>query len=243
MRARSPLPKRPASVRVGSDGAISFTHPLFAWAVSASASTRRRRTAHAQAAELTADPEERARQLALAASGPLPELVAELEEVAAAARSRGAPASAADLLAHARRLLPPDDLDGWARNCAQEIPLLLEAGDWDQAWELGQEAIELLPPGPTRAAILLEVAEHRPGAAALCQQALDEANSDPVLSMRAESRSVSRGSTASTPPHLPTWIARSGAHANSASPRSWRAPCPSGVGSDSSSAGRSPRRL
>ena len=173
-------------VRVGSDGAISFTHPLFAWAVSASASTRRRRTAHAQAAELTADPEERARQLALAASGPLPELVAELEEVAAAARSRGAPASAADLLAHARRLLPPDDLDGWARNCVQEIPLLLEAGDWDQAWELGQEAIELLPPGPTRAAILLEVAEHRPGAAALCQQALDEANGDPVLSMRAE---------------------------------------------------------
>ena len=173
-------------VRIGRDDTIMFNHPLFAWAVAGSASASQRRAVHARLVSLVENPEERIRHRALAAAGPSEELASELEQPAQAAHARGAPASAANLLSHALRLTPDTNLDAWARRCAVKIPVLLEAGDWERAWTLGQEAIAKLPPGPGRAAVLLEAANRRPGAAWLILQALDEAGGDPMLALRAE---------------------------------------------------------
>ena len=175
-----------AVVQVGRDETIVFRHPLYAWAVSGSASASEHRTAHAALARLVENPEERVRHLALGAADESEELAVQLEEAATAARARGAPASAGELLSHALRLTPRANLDDWGRRCVARIPVLLEAGDWDAAWALGQEAIERLPAGPARAAVLVEASMRHPGAAALCLQALEEAAGDPVLSIRAQ---------------------------------------------------------
>jgi DNA-binding NarL/FixJ family response regulator len=171
-------------IAIDPEGAITFKHPLFAWAVAATASSKERKAAHLRVAERTVYPEERVRQLALAADGPNPELADDLEELAAVVRKRGAPGSSAELLSLSRRLTPPELHDLWASRAAREIALLYEAGDWEEAWALGEEALERLPPGPERAAVLIEAVSHRPGTAERCRQALIEANGDTALTIR-----------------------------------------------------------
>jgi hypothetical protein len=78
---------RPAAGR----RAARFTHPLLGSTVHAMATPRARRTVHRRLAELVADPEERARHLALAAGGPDPEVARALEEAGRHARRGGAP--------------------------------------------------------------------------------------------------------------------------------------------------------
>jgi DNA-binding CsgD family transcriptional regulator len=175
-----------AIITIDHEGAIAFRHPLFAWAVASIASSEQLKLAHLRVAERTRYPEERLRQLALATDGPNPELAGDLEEMAAIVRERGAPGSSAELLALARRLTPTEMVEEWASRCAQEIALLYEAGDWEQAWAVGQEALGRLPSGPARAAVLLEAATHRLGAAELCRLALEEADGDPVLMIRGQ---------------------------------------------------------
>ena len=78
-------------VRAGADNTITFAHPLFAWAVLASASTAQRRAAHARAALEARSREEEVRHLALAASVPSRELAADLEQLSGdGARPRSA---------------------------------------------------------------------------------------------------------------------------------------------------------
>jgi DNA-binding NarL/FixJ family response regulator len=173
-----------AIIAVDQEGAIAFRHPLFAWAVGAIASRAELKVAHVRVAERTVYPEERLRHLALAADAPNPELARDLEEMAGVLRERGAPGSSAEFLALSRRLTPAEMVDQWASRCAGEIALLYEAGDWVEAWALGQEALERLPPGPARAAVLLEAAARRPASADLCHQALEEADGDLVLTIR-----------------------------------------------------------
>lgn len=180
------LAEEASIIDIGAEDVVHFTHPLFAWAVERSASVQERRAAHAALARRVTSSEERVRHLALAAPGPDLGLAAALEQEAEAARSRGAPSSAATLLAEARRLTPQTDTDAWARLLATEIPLLLEAGDWERAWSLGQEALEQLPPGRARAAVLIEACQHRPGAEELCLQARAEAGDDAELCTKAE---------------------------------------------------------
>src|SRR4029453_19128684 len=67
-------PGRPAGGRLG------FTHPLLGSTVYAEATTHARRSVHRRLAELVDDPEERARHLALAASGPHIRVARALEE-------------------------------------------------------------------------------------------------------------------------------------------------------------------
>ena len=69
----------------------------YASAVYSSASLERRRAAHRALAEVVADPEERARHLALASDGPDERVAREVEEAARHARMRGAPDNAAEL--------------------------------------------------------------------------------------------------------------------------------------------------
>jgi DNA-binding CsgD family transcriptional regulator len=94
-------------VEVAADGRIAFSHPLYASAVYSSAPVARRRAAHRALAVMVADPEERARHLALAAAGPDEDVAAVVEQAAVGARARGAPDAAAELSELALKLTPP----------------------------------------------------------------------------------------------------------------------------------------
>ena len=83
---------------------LRFTHPLLAAGVYAEADQPARRAMHQRLAECVTDVEQRARHLALAATGPDASTLQSLDVAAAAARVRGAPAAAAELLETAIRL-------------------------------------------------------------------------------------------------------------------------------------------
>ena len=93
-------------VRVLSTGEVVFTHPLLASSVYGRATSARRRDAHARLARTIADPEERARHLALSSSRPDPEVADALDTAAIHASKRGAPWTAAELEELALRLTP-----------------------------------------------------------------------------------------------------------------------------------------
>src|SRR6185312_4544766 len=106
-------------VVVDATGRVEFTHPLLAAAAYESVPAARRRELHRRAAEVVAEPEERARQLALASVGPDPDVAAQLDEGAASAAARGAFEAAADLAELAGRLTPGDEL---ARRLLADVP-------------------------------------------------------------------------------------------------------------------------
>ena len=175
-------------VRVEVDGRIEFVHPLFASAVYSAAPAARLREAHRAVADLARDPEERARHLALAASGPDAGVVQELQAAARHARMRGSPDSAAELTGLALRLLPAN------ASARPELQLELAeqlhlASDFPAARALLEELRTTLQPGDLRARALLTLVEidyWRSGesaATALAEEALADAR-DPVLKAR-----------------------------------------------------------
>ena len=87
---------------------IRFTHPLFAPACYSAMPLHRRRRLHRRLAELDVDLEERARHLAIAATGPDEEVALALDAAAAHARARGAALAAAELAELAVALTPAD---------------------------------------------------------------------------------------------------------------------------------------
>src|SRR4029077_20265526 len=109
---------------VSGDGVVRFSHPLVASAVYESAPAARRQRVHRALAERVFDPEERARHLALAATGPNEETARALDRAAELVGGRGAVAIAAELMGLAVRLTPPGDLDAVARR-KQELAELL----------------------------------------------------------------------------------------------------------------------
>jgi DNA-binding CsgD family transcriptional regulator len=132
-------------VTVDATGRISFAHPLFASAAYESVPAARRRELHRRAAELVSEPEERARQLALAAPGPDPAVAEQLDAGAAAAAARGASDAAADLAGLASRLTLPDDADARARRLLAAARFGLDAGDLDRAESQTQEVLAGAP--------------------------------------------------------------------------------------------------
>jgi DNA-binding CsgD family transcriptional regulator len=126
------------------DGAdrVVFVHPLYASTVYAAAATGRRRALHRRLAGLVTDREERARHLAVAAAEPDEDVARALEDAAAAARSRGAWASAADLLEHARSLTPTDRGDDAARRALAAAEHHVRAGDRTHARALAESVLE-----------------------------------------------------------------------------------------------------
>jgi DNA-binding CsgD family transcriptional regulator len=136
---------------------IAFTHPLLASVAYAEAPASAGRALHARLAEIVDDPDERARHLALAATGPDPHVAAALDDAARRARARGAPQSAAELWERARRLTSTDDPDGWTRSI-EAAECHFEAGDTDRARVLLEDVIARLPPGPDRAVALPRLA-------------------------------------------------------------------------------------
>ncbi|BBY82310.1 AAA family ATPase [Mycolicibacterium pulveris] len=125
---------------------IRFTHPLLAAGVYSDASPERRRAMHRRLADIVAEPELRARHLALAATTGDAETLRALDDAAASAHARGAPAAAAELLNHAITL---------GGDTPQRRILLathtFDAGDPAQARKLLEQAIVDLEPGPLRA--------------------------------------------------------------------------------------------
>jgi DNA-binding CsgD family transcriptional regulator len=137
---------------------IVFAHPLLASAVSSAVSPERGRELHRRLAEVVQDPERRARHLALAADGPNRRTAATLDEAAVAASARGATAAAAELVEHARRLTPSEDIDESVRRAIVAAAHHFEAGDAVRARALLEGALASAPSGDRRAEALAGLA-------------------------------------------------------------------------------------
>jgi DNA-binding CsgD family transcriptional regulator len=144
-RVVDPAPLGPAEevgiVRIDERGRITFSHPLFAAAIYASASAAQRRDANREAARRVSDVEQRARHLADAADGPDAPVAAELEAAAERARSRGAPEAAAELVELALRLTPPADTEARIDRLLHAASLHMGAGGQRRAGELLAELL------------------------------------------------------------------------------------------------------
>jgi DNA-binding CsgD family transcriptional regulator len=141
------------------DDRIRFTHPLLAAAVSSTMGPGRRRRLHARLAELELDPEERARHLALATTGPDGAVADVLEEAAQHAVLRGAPASGAQLAELAAQRTPHDNREGRWRRTIEAGLRHATSGDFARARALLAPLLEELPPGPLRGKVLLNLAD------------------------------------------------------------------------------------
>jgi DNA-binding CsgD family transcriptional regulator len=141
------------------DDRVRFTHPLLAAAVSSTMGPGRRRRLHARLAELELDPEERARHLALATTGPDGAVAEALEAAAQHAVLRGAPASAAELAELAAQRTPPDDQERRWRRTIEAGLRHATAGDFARARALLEPLLGELPPGPLRGEVLLNLAD------------------------------------------------------------------------------------
>jgi DNA-binding CsgD family transcriptional regulator len=177
-------------VDVADDGRIAFSHPLYASAVYTSAPLARRREAHRALAEAVRDPEERARHLALAASGPDDAVAAVVAEAALRARARGAADTAAELAELALQLTPRGSIALQERTL--ELATCLElAGDLERAAALLEDLSSAATEPDLRARALLRLSDlvyRRAGeseASAVARRALAAAR-DPVLRARCQ---------------------------------------------------------
>jgi DNA-binding CsgD family transcriptional regulator len=164
---------------------VRFTHPLLATGVYASGTPAGRRAMHRRLAEVVSDLEERARHLALAAVRADNETISTLDRAAVRARSRGAPAAAAELV---------DLAVGLGADTPERRILSaqhhFDAGDPMRARSMLEEVVNGADPGGTRATALLLLATVRlhddsyREAAGYLQQALDEAIGNLPLRVR-----------------------------------------------------------
>ena len=163
---------------------VRFTHPLLASAAYQGIDVLGRREVHHRLAELVADPDERARHLALAADAPDSDVARALEEAANHARARGATAAAAELCEQARRLTPPEHPDDVHRRTVAAARNRFLAGDGMQARDLLDEALASARTGNDRAQALVLLAQlarfegDQPQSAELARQALAEPGTD-----------------------------------------------------------------
>lgn len=158
---------------------IRFAHPLLASSAYESARGDRRRDLHRRLAHVARDPEERARHLAIATDLPDESVASVLEEASAKAAARGAPDTAADLAAAARRLTPPERTRDIRRRMLSEADHRFHAGDIARARALLEgfarttanadsdvllriARLELFGVDPGRAAELAQSALHLP---------------------------------------------------------------------------------
>jgi ATP/maltotriose-dependent transcriptional regulator MalT len=161
---------------VGIDGhRLHFAHPLLARGFYTDVAPARRRSMHRRLAEIVDEPELKARHLALAATHGDELTLLSLDEAADMARSRGAPAAAAELL----------DLAIGLGGGTPERRILsaahhFDAGEPARARTLLQDTIESLEPGPRRAealtllALVASLNDSFDEAADLLERALDD---------------------------------------------------------------------
>ncbi|HYM95876.1 MAG TPA: AAA family ATPase, partial [Candidatus Sulfotelmatobacter sp.] len=173
--------ERAGIVRVGPDGRVDFTHPLYGSALYSSLPEADRRKLHRDLALGEARLEERARHLGLAASGPDEASAEVLDRAAEAAGARGAPEVAVELKELALRLTPPADAHAVVRREIELASRRYFAGDASGARSELERTLRSLSAGEDRATVLLELASvlwnqmESEQAQALIAQALDEA--------------------------------------------------------------------
>ncbi len=172
---------------VADDGAIRFTHPLYASAIYASASPWERAHLHLRLGQQATDPEVAARHLALGTTRPDDAVAASIEEAAHLARDRGAPDVAASLFEHARRLTSAESGQLRASRGVALAHALWEMGDVEQSRAVADASINALAPGRERSMALLLRAvqalwtEGASAATTICESAMKDADGDPVL--------------------------------------------------------------
>ena len=166
---------------------IRFTHPLLAAASYAAVDDARRRSIHQGLAGVVDEVEERARHLALAATGPDASVAAALEAASATARSRGAVATAGELAERAVALTPPSEDAARHRRSLFAARCRYENGDATGSRRLLEELADAAEPGPRHAETLTHLARiqmvegTRRTAVELLRIALDEAGDDARL--------------------------------------------------------------
>jgi DNA-binding CsgD family transcriptional regulator len=181
-----------AKVVVLEQDRIRFIHPLGAAATRRGIPPTRRRDIHARLAQVVADPEERARHLALAAEGPDEVVASALEAAAKRARARGAPDAAIELAALAIHMTPEDLPTEVARRKLAEASYASAAGDFRRARAIAEDVLESGPPPEIRRQALAKLAfYHMVGVdcragVALFRLAIEEAGDNDRLRMRCE---------------------------------------------------------
>jgi DNA-binding CsgD family transcriptional regulator len=172
---------------IGIDGdRLRFTHPLLAAGVYTDAAPGQRRKMHRRLGQIVDQPELRARHLALGATRLDSLTLGALDTAAESARSRGAPAAAAELLDLALRL-GGDTPRRRMRSAAYHF----DAGDSTRATALLRETTERLAPGMLRAEALSQLAVMRLfdnssiEAVDLLQRALAETEDNRTLQVQA----------------------------------------------------------
>jgi DNA-binding CsgD family transcriptional regulator/tetratricopeptide (TPR) repeat protein len=169
------------------NGGVRFTHPLLASSAYASVGASVRRALHLAASEHVSNPEERARHLALAASGPDESVAAALEAAGTRADARGAPPAAAELYERAAALTPQGAERDRLRRTHLAAFCTFRSGDGRRARRLLDDVVTELDPGSERAAALISLARVRSydddlrAAERLFRQALEEAGDDDRL--------------------------------------------------------------
>jgi DNA-binding CsgD family transcriptional regulator len=146
-----------AGVIVREAGVLRFTHPLLGSTVYEATPPNTRRALHIRLSDLVADPEERARHLAHAVTGPDRDVATALESASAHARARAAADAAAELAELARQLTPPGDSVPMRRRSLAAAEYSFDAGDAPRAIGLLQATIDASPPGPERAEMLFRL--------------------------------------------------------------------------------------
>jgi DNA-binding CsgD family transcriptional regulator len=168
---------------------VSLAHPLVGSILYSELRDADRQQLHRRLATVAPSEEERVRHLALGADGPSAEIADGLERAATAARDRGAPTGAAELLEIAVRLTPGEDFEARAR---RELALALDefvCGQGASARARCRNVLAGVPPGRWRAAALCMRAELYDAAGmeemqALLDQAFTEAEGDTELEAR-----------------------------------------------------------
>jgi len=115
------------------EGRVRFSHPLLASTVYADAGELLRTRVHRGLADLVDSPEERARHLALARTGPDEDVATELEAAAEAACKRGAHAAGAGLYEQAEGTTPREAGSERARRLVLAADAHFRAGEPDLA--------------------------------------------------------------------------------------------------------------
>ncbi|MFI5284231.1 MAG: AAA family ATPase [Candidatus Dormibacterales bacterium] len=185
--------ERAGIVRVLPEGRVDFTHPLFGSALYSSLPETGRRNLHRGLAAREEHLEERARHLALAASGPDAASAEVLDRAAEAAGARGAAEVAVELKELALRLTPPGDGKAIVRREIELASRRYFAGDATGARQELERSLRSLPAGEERAEVLLELASvlwnqlEGDEALAMITQALDQAT-NPALRAKIHSR-------------------------------------------------------
>ncbi len=162
-----------------------FSHPLLARGVYLNVTPATRRAMHRRVADVLAEPELKARHLAMSTTVGDEHTLQSLDRAARAARKRGAPAAAAELLDMAIKL-GGDTAERRIRSARYH----LDTGDTAQPRRLLETTIEGLAPGALRSKALAQLAavqlfdDHFLEAATLLERALGECGDN--LAQRAQ---------------------------------------------------------